>query len=146
MHQAEAIIANIYYGFNLSNMFVRIDTSGRIDKGLIKPILFSVEFIAPRRSKVDISIFNSDPINGRYYERDEKTKEWNWVADLDEVAAKNILEIKIPFNLIKVKEHEPIHFVVKVKKEQYEVERKPDIGYFSFNAPDEHYEAIMWKV
>ncbi len=146
MHQAEAIIANIFYGFNLENMFVRIDTSNKIEEEHIRPLTFSVEFYAPTRAKVDISIVDDNGIEGKFFEKDPETNEWVAVADLDEIAVKEIIEMKIPFSLLKAQKHEDIHFMVKVKRDNFEFERKPDIGYFSFTAPDENYEAIMWNV
>ncbi len=146
MHQAETIISNIYYGFNLKNMFIRIDTSGILDEETFKPVMFSIEFYAPQRGKVDITLFNENGVMGQFYTWDSKKESWEWAADLEEVTANRIIEAKIPFDILKAKQNEGIHFVVKVKKNGFEVERKPDIGYFSFTAPDENYEAFMWNV
>jgi len=146
MHQAEAIVANIYYGFNLENMFARIDTSSKLAEEMVSNLSFSIEFYAPKRARLDITFENGSDVNGKFYEKDEKTKEWNFVKDISEIAAKHILEFKIPFELLGAKTAEQVHFNVIVKKGEFELERKPDIGYFSFSVPDEHYEATMWQV
>jgi alpha-amylase/alpha-mannosidase (GH57 family) len=146
MHQAESIIANLYYGFNLDNMFVRIDTSAKLKEELVNNISFLIEFFSPKRSRVEISFSKGKAVTGKYFEKDKKTKEWKCVSDLEEVAAKNIIEVKIPFKTIQAGAGDPIHFIIKVLKNDFEVERKPDIGYFSFNTPGEHHEAIMWQV
>jgi alpha-amylase/alpha-mannosidase (GH57 family) len=146
MHKAEAIVSNIYYGFNLDNIFIRIDTSNKLSEDIINDISFSIEIFAPIRARINISFDDDQKAVATYYEKDVDTQKWKFEKEIKEVAAKNIIELQIPFDILKAEIGEQVHFIIKVSKGNFEVERKPDIGYFSFSVPDENYEDIMWQV
>ncbi|MFC1855710.1 alpha-amylase/alpha-mannosidase [Thermodesulfobacteriota bacterium] len=146
MHQAEAVISNIYYGFNLENMFLRIDTSSKLREEIVNNMSFSLEFFAPIRGRADITFSNKKKVSAKFYVKDNDSKEWRLSEELKEVAADKIIELKIPFKALQAKTDDQIHFVVKVNKGDFEIERKPDSGYFSFSVPNEHYEEMMWQV
>ena len=71
---------------------------------------------------------------------------WSKAQDINKAAAKDIIEIAIPFKLMKVSANEEVQFIISVARGEEEIERWPGRGYLSFDVPTEEFEAIRWCV
>lgn len=121
MHLAESIFSQIHYGFNKENLFLRLDPEKKnID--LIK--------------EGEITLFLNIPF--------EKTIKIFPPEEGIEFAFKKILEFKIPFKLLGLKENEEVAFFLKFKNKL--TERIPRSGLLSFKVPHKNYEEEMWSV
>jgi hypothetical protein len=68
------------------------------------------------------------------------------VAVINTVAANEILELAVPFDLLGVKPNDDIHLFVTVERSGSEIEKWPFRGYIQFKVPTEDFEAMMWQV
>ncbi|MBI5755299.1 MAG: glycoside hydrolase [Nitrospirae bacterium] len=145
MHQVDSIISGIYYGFDLDNLFIRLDTRIGLSTHAISGIIFSIQIIRPRVSRIEIKIPQPEKITASQYEK-SKDGRWYKIYDIGDVAAREIIEMAIPFRAMKVTINEEVQFIVSVFRGEEELERWPKSGYFSFDVPTEEFEAIRWCV
>jgi hypothetical protein len=68
------------------------------------------------------------------------------VAVLNNVAANEVIEMAIPFDLLGVRQNDEIHFFVTVEREGSEIEKWPYRGFIRVKVPTEDFEAMMWQV
>ncbi len=169
MHQSESIVKGIYYGFNLENLFFRIDTNHLFGKEEIKKIVFDFRFLEPPMVRAELSIL-SEPkadrfseattdgtdtrlatksLNGQYIEftlyKTEKNGEIK-TKKIDTVAINKIIEVALSFNDLGIKAKETVNMMLVVKKEDIEIERWPHKGIISLSVPDKDYILDYWNV
>lgn len=163
MHQSERIIKAVYFGFNLKAMFLRLDLLKK-PWGQVGGLGFSLHFLSPKEQRIELS-FSEDKITTRVFrssvlslqssvfskdkkaiaeDRGPKTEDWE--EPLIEVAAKDIIELAIPFEHLGAIPGQEVQFVVLVRGNGQELERCPPWGYLSFIVPTEEFEAFMWQV
>lgn len=142
MHQARSYISDIYYGFNLSNFYLRLDTTVDLKDITIENLNFSLNFLSPHKRSFELRV---NPMKNKieFY--------LNFIEDKKEIgemegAALDVMEICIPFKLLEAKIQDEVQFLIVVKKDQHELERWPQRGYISFFVPGEDFERIMWQV
>ncbi|MDH4099783.1 MAG: glycoside hydrolase family 57 protein [Nitrospirota bacterium] len=148
MHRVESIISHIYYGFNLSQMFFRIDTQVGLQDDSVHGLEFCVHFLMPHHYRVEIAINlkrGKHSVKAKLCEGKSET-EWELVKPVTSVAANEIIELGLPFEDIKARPGEEVHFFVTVRRDKAELEKWPPRGYLSFTVPTEDFEAIMWQV
>ena len=146
MHQVDNILYGIYYGFDLNNLFMRLDSLATLisaaDDGRVT---FNIQIIEPYASRIEIAIPRRGKAVAVQYVKDEKGQ-WTKVQDIEKVAVDEIIEIAIPFKAIKASVNEEVQLVVVVSRGEEELERWPKTGYLSFEVPTEEFEAIRWCV
>jgi len=140
MHKAESLISYIYYGFNQSTLFLRIDpkTSSndfppdtRFSINIAKPFPFRVN-IASRDGFVHAELF------------EKKNGAWEKIKDITEAAMQDILEAAIPFKDINAKEKDELNLFITAYRGDEEIERCPWRGNISVTVPTPDFEATMW--
>ncbi len=153
MHKSESFIASVHYGFNKENLYIRLDpfkTLGEING----EVFFQINILYPFLFKL---IFN--PFLSQAAFLLEKIDE-KWVMSKDNIKAayKDIFEIEIPFEDIKAKENDEIHFCVEIfingkngiltadsaAKKSDILERCPWRGFITVTVPAPHFESLMW--
>ncbi|MBI5694615.1 MAG: hypothetical protein HZC51_02590 [Nitrospirae bacterium] len=146
MHRAESVISHIYYGFDLNNLFIRLDANRDLKDSRIKELTFCVHFLKPVPCRLDIKIdpdahsVTATVCSGMGEEGAENKKM------LSSVAAATIIELAAPFEMIHAKPKDEVNFFVTVRRDDIELEKWPYRGFISFNVPTEDFEAIMWHV
>jgi alpha-amylase/alpha-mannosidase (GH57 family) len=145
MHRAESIVSHIYYGFDPKNLFIRIDSNRNLNEPGIKELTFSVHFLRPSSYRLDIRL---DPEQGKVNaELIKVTKgEESQSGRHSTIAAREIIEMAMPFDVIMAKPGDEINFFVTVRRDDVELEKWPYRGYISLEVPTEDFEAIMWHV
>ncbi len=140
MHKIRELIVSVYYGFNKDNFFMRIDPKIPftdvqekiiIHINIVKPFEFRILLYTAKRSTVAVLITK---IN----------EDWKEVKTLQNVAARDIFELGVPFSDLKAKENDEIHFSIEVLRNGDEAERCPWRGYITFTVPSPYYETLMW--
>ncbi|MGC2424707.1 MAG: glycoside hydrolase family 57 protein [Nitrospirota bacterium] len=145
MHRAESIVSHIYYGFDPKNLFIRIDSNRNLNDPNIKELTFSVHFLRPSSYRLDIRLdpeqgkVNADLIKVTKGEEAQSGRHSN-------IAAREIIELAMPFDVIMAKPGDEINFFVTVRRDDVELEKWPYRGYISLEVPTEDFEAIMWHV
>ncbi|MBP1748424.1 MAG: amylopullulanase [Deltaproteobacteria bacterium] len=129
MHQAASIIKDCYYGFNESNLFLRID----LDKSFM--------------SETENAIFEI-VITGK----DEHHLEYNVLerSVKGDVSAEgeyeDILETAIPFNALGASPKDKLEVWISLKINDMLIDRIPQRGYLVITMPSETFESENWYV
>jgi alpha-amylase/alpha-mannosidase (GH57 family) len=145
MHRGASIISHIYYGFDLKNMFLRLDPSGSLADEKVAELAFYVNFLQPKGVEAEIRIsprerrVSAALFRGKNEDRTE-------AAAINAVAANDIIELAIPFDLLGVKPNDEVHLFITVERNGSEVEKWPYRGFIQINVPTEDFEAMMWQV
>jgi alpha-amylase/alpha-mannosidase (GH57 family) len=145
MHRGASIITRIYYGFDLKNLFLRLDPSGSLKDEKVSDLAFFINFLNPKGLDVEVRIVPQERRVSAVLFRGENS-ERNQVAEVDTVAANEIIELALPFDLLGVKPNDEVQLFVTVEHLGSEVEKWPFRGYIQFKAPTEDFEAMMWQV
>lgn len=149
MHRAQSIISHIYYGFDLENFFIRLDSNLELGEAeQVKDLLFTVHFLKPEAYRVEVTL---DPEKGEVSAmmmgcQVNESGNDDACNRLATIAARDIIEMAVPFARIEAKPKDEVRFFVTVKRDEIELEKWPYRGYISFTVPTPEFEAIMWHV
>jgi len=145
MHRGASIITHIYYGFDLKNLFVRIDPSGSLKDEKVSDLAFFINFLHPKGLDIDIRIVPQERrVSAALFRGDNGNRQQT--AVINTVAANDIIELAVPFELLGGKPNDEIQLFVTVEREGSEIEKWPYRGYIQFKVPTDDFEAMMWQV
>jgi hypothetical protein len=145
MHRGASIIEHIYYGFDLSNLFLRIDPGQSLSDDAVADLAFYVNFIVPKGIDAEIRILPKERrvraalFRGKNAERQQ-------IAAINTIAANEVIEMAIPFDILGVKQNDEMHFFITVERRESEVEKWPFRGFIQVKVPTDDFEATMWQV
>ncbi|HET6514925.1 MAG TPA: glycoside hydrolase family 57 protein [Thermodesulfovibrionales bacterium] len=139
MHMTESFISRIYYGFDQSTLFVRVDPKKTFDD-LPEGAHLSIHITQPFPFKVTVSLRNG--AKATLFSKSDG--EWRAVKAVEGVAVDEILECAIPFQDIKAKERDELNLFLSIEREGKEIERCPWRGYVTVTVPTADFEAMMW--
>ncbi len=145
MHRGSSIITHMYYGFDLKNMFLRLDPDGSLKDENVADLAFFVNFLAPKGLDIEIRVVPRERHVTAALFRGENGHRKEQHA-INTVAANDIIELAVPFDLLGVKPNDDIQIFVTVERSGSEVEKWPYRGYIHFKVPTEDFEATMWQV
>ncbi len=139
---APGSFCDVYFGFNQSDLFVRIDFDQPAKTVLQTYEALRIGFEEPAICELRIN----NP--------GKPTQRWEWrvhgepidAARKIEVGIERIAECSIPFALIGAKEHQPVQFYVELLENQQSRDRAPRWGNIAFIRPPAEFEQIMWDV
>ena len=146
MHRAGSIVSHIYYGFDLKNLFIRLDSNIDLHDPRASELIFCVHFLRPQPYRLEIRL---NPAKGEVMAeifRPAKGEPVESRERLASIAVRDIIEMAVPFTQIGAGEKDEVSFFVTVRRDDIEVEKWPYRGYIAFTAPTEDFEAIMWHV
>jgi hypothetical protein len=145
MHRGVSIITHIYYGFDLKNMFLRIDPSGSLKDEKVSELAFFVNFLSPKDMDVEIRVSPQERrVSAALFRGDNGNR--RQTAAINTVAANDIIELAVPFELLGVKQNDELQIFVTVERSGSEIEKWPYRGYIQFKVPNDDFEAMMWQV
>ncbi|MBI5167263.1 MAG: hypothetical protein HY998_05920 [candidate division NC10 bacterium] len=146
MHPSEGTVRAIYFGFNLKNMFLRLDFRRGLKDIEAEGLVFYIHFLAPTERRIELGL-SAGKVSMRVF-RDGGLGQEPWVEEppIGEAAAGDIIELAIPFERLEASPDQEVQFIVSVKGQGQELERWPPWGYLSFRVPTEDFEATMWQV
>lgn len=145
----EPFIYKIYYGFDLENLYIRLDHNIEKIKTEKYNIFFAIN-IFDHAFEYRIVIPIKHLINGEkpYYElhyaKDQIVFEFVKISEY--IAIKKIIELKIPFKDIGVTSNMKINMIISARDGDVEIEKYPAKGIISIVLPDKDYEKKMWNV
>lgn len=145
MHQASPIIKAIYYGFDLENLYFRMDFSENlIIGGDKKGICFCFNIFNQAEFKLELRCTEAgQPPVLELFKKSGRGK-WQKVEELKSFAVAEIAEIAVPFSKLKVNRGEKLRFILVVEKDGFELETWPAGGFITIEVPHEDFEAEMW--
>ena len=145
MHRGTSIIQHIYYGFDLKNMFIRLDPSQSLKDEKVSDLAFFINFLNPKGMDVEIRVVPQERRVSAVLFRGENSSR-KQAAVIHTVAANEILELALPFDLLGMRPNDEIQMFVTVERSGSEVEKWPFRGYIQFKVPTDDFEAMMWQV
>jgi alpha-amylase/alpha-mannosidase (GH57 family) len=143
MSGGDPLISSIYYGFDLSSLYMRMDFTRREEPLDLSRWKVSVLIDADVKYRVDVK--PGDPETYTLYRESEKN---GWVRRFrrNDVAVDRNIEMGVHFKDIYVKSGTRISFNIIVYENNVEHERWPVTGYISFLVPDENFQSMMWQL
>jgi len=145
MHRGASVISHIYYGFDLRNLFLRLDPSQSLQDDKAGELSFFVNFLAPKGLDAEIRVLPRERRTTAHLFQGENS-ERKEIAAINSVAANEIIELAIPFELLGVKPNDEIHCFITVERKGSEIEKWPYRGFIQVKVPTEDFEAMMWQV
>ncbi len=148
MHQTKSIIKSFHYGFDLENLYLRIDTTVPLIQEKIGDVTVKLAFLSTKK-EVILNLFqqkdNSKKADIWAIDESLENKPLVKIKPIQSVAVEKIIEIGISFADIGVKDDEEIAFVIIVEKEGLEMERWPNRNLVRFIKPKEDYFVAHWS-
>ena len=139
---SERVVSDLYYGFDLKRLMLRIDThDGPACDRLSAFDTLRVDFLEPK----NLEILVVDPSAPRPVAQLYQDEIPVHTADL-EVATGTVFELAVSWESLGVAAEEPVYFLVELLKGDQTMERVPIEGAIETRVPCEDYEQIMWQV
>lgn len=146
MHQIETLLLELYYGFSLTDLYVRLGVNTPLINDEAGDFSFAVIINLPVDRKAEI-VFDRE--QNRYifklFKLNEK-QEWVWLKNLESFGIRRIIELGLPFSDLEAKPGQKIEFIVVVYKSGQELERWPRGGGIVVTVPTESYEEEHWFI
>jgi alpha-amylase/alpha-mannosidase (GH57 family) len=146
MNISETCISCIYWGFDLKDLYLRIDTSLGPVSDEMREVHIAVHIENERLYRLNLHL----PAAGKkgtveiLEQADAQT--WTRVGESERIAAVKTIEFGVAFEQLKLKAGDTMRFRLVVHKGDLEIERWPRTGYIEIPVPDEEFEAAMWMV
>lgn len=145
MHRGVSIVTHIYYGFDLKNMFLRLDPSQSLKDEKVSGLAFFVNFLKPRDMDIEIHVVPQERrVSAALYRGQNNGR--TQLAAINAVAANEIIELAVPFDMLGVKPNDDVQVFITIERDGSEIEKWPYRGFIQFKAPTDDFEAMMWQV
>jgi len=147
MHKTESFLSGIYFGFDPTNLYIRLDPIKK--NGILidaNNIFINIHLDHNNQQYIIEFPFKSD-ISLNYtisFIKDEN--QTIKICDSSNVKFLKIIELAVPFNLVNLLPDQQVNLYVLIKQESLEIERYPKNGYISFTVPGDEFESTMWSV
>jgi alpha-amylase/alpha-mannosidase (GH57 family) len=146
MHQVstrEPGLTLIEFGFDLENIYLRIDGTAPMQELLMHGLDLSVKFLKPVGLKVTVEM-KGDTSEVRLVARNPAG---NWAvreASGVQTAVGRVVEIQVPFTALGVTPHTPVALIVALNRGAVELEHHPRHRPIEFEVPDREFAAANW--
>lgn len=137
-HRAESILYSFHYGFNLTNLYIRLDATNPLKHPDLNDITFKILFLNPANFCASIQM-QDGTIKSASLHNENK----NETIPLNATAGK-VVELALPFSTLGVNSKEHVEFVVVVEKGGLELERWPEGSSVNFEVPTEDFLVERW--
>ena len=148
MHQVAAptsALTLIEFGFNLEHLFVRIDGSTSMSELLAHGLEVSLNFLKPAGVRVGVRSGAGGTPEAVILERGGKGERLLPVSCLGlVVAVGRVMELRIPFDCLRLSTGDDIAFLVAVHRGSHEVEHHPRHRAVELRVPDPQFAASNW--
>jgi alpha-amylase/alpha-mannosidase (GH57 family) len=140
MHQSETALSDVYYGFSLTDLYVRLDLNFNPVDEEARDFSYSILTFSPEHHKAEISFSSTTG----HFAFDLIKPDGN--VALSTFAVGKIVEAGIPFAALGAGPGGKIEFAVVVSRAGQEIERWPRDGAITVNLPTEDFELDHWSV
>ncbi|MEW6368596.1 MAG: glycoside hydrolase family 57 protein [Acidobacteriota bacterium] len=137
MHKTRHITHAIAYGFNLDEMYVRVDTAGRASSYFAGGMELRIVFLAPADYAVVCRCGGEE--GSRLYCGSREIAACHFAVD-------SVVEGTIPFKDLGVKVGDRLEFYVSWQRGQETFESQPEGASIALEVPNETFENQYWEV
>ena len=146
MHQVSAVrepgLSSIEFGFDLENLYVRIDGTAPM-RELLAGLDVTLKFLQPAGVTVAVGA-GASSVRLEVVDRDFKDRLLPLGCSELRGVAGRALEFQIPFRCLGVVTHEPVAFFVGINRAGTEVERHPRHRPIELEVPDSDFASKNW--
>lgn len=145
MHQVterEARLTLVEFGFDLENLFVRVNGSKPMDVMLAGGLELHVNFLKPAGLRVMLA--GSGRPLARLVQRDVEGRSAELTAPGLQAAVRSVAEIQIPFRSLGVDRQAAVAFIIALNRGGAEVEHHPRHRPIELTVPDREFPALNW--
>jgi alpha-amylase/alpha-mannosidase (GH57 family) len=133
----------IEFGFDLENLYVRIDGAQSMHTILAGGFELSLNFLKPAGLRLAVRVEGTSA-DARLTERDPFGRSVAREASGMQVAVRQVVELRLPFRAINANARTPIAFIVALNRGAAEVEHHPRQGPIELDVPDREFAALNW--
>jgi alpha-amylase/alpha-mannosidase (GH57 family) len=136
-------IRDVYFGFNLDDLLVRVDFDRPARQALLDYETLRVGFVEPAGCELQI---HQPGRPNQSWEVSRQGKEFDLGGPEAQVGIDRIAEAAIPFALLGVQIDQPVQFYVELLESRQSRDRAPREGSIQVTRPSADFERIMWDV
>ncbi|OGR88032.1 MAG: hypothetical protein A3A86_07225 [Elusimicrobia bacterium RIFCSPLOWO2_01_FULL_60_11] len=138
MHQTDHLLAFIRYGFDLENLYLRLDARTVLKDLKLPDIKIKIDFIEPSGGEIQIS-WEDHAVKAVYMDPEGA------VTALQKIASKKVVELAVPFDVLGKAVNEPVEFTVAVIQDGVQTERWPYQSSIRLARPDADFGSEIWN-
>jgi hypothetical protein len=146
-YKGESYFSRIYFGFNLTRLFIRIDPMEGNKDINNKDLKVEFNILYPREYQITFPLsFEKDKIKEFSVFTTKDGVNFAKIKDYNTIKVKDIIEFSLPFKDLEFKAGETMHFFVQIRKNNnILIDRYPKRGYLACVIPDENFELDKWN-
>jgi hypothetical protein len=137
----EGLLREVYFGFNLELLFLRLDTNKLAKDDFSTVDELRIRFHEPQDCEIVISGLRESKVSASLFLNGNCSDD-----GLVQVAVDKILELSVPFEQLGVKPDDPIHLFVEAFADDKSIDRAPREGAIELLTPNKDFDKIMWQV
>lgn len=138
MHKSRVLTQSIWYGFNLEELYVRVDTVSRAVTHLASGIEIALVFLSPAAHRVTCR-FGGSLATLHRGESEVAPCKCSYAAD-------NIVEISVPFAALQAHAGDRLEFYVAWQRDHEVFDAQPEGSSIVVTVPDASFEDQYWEV
>ena len=137
-------LAAVEFGFNLENLFVRIDGTRPMHEVLAQGLELTIRFLKPSGLRVLIQLDAEGTPQAHVLSRSPEGV-WESGRCVGALAAVGrVAEVQIPFSCLRIIAHARIAFIVALHRGSTELEHHPKHQPIELDVPDRDFVAVNW--
>ena len=144
MYRANTIVNLIYYGFDLANIYLRLDLNPILNTAETDDLTLEFTILDPKPHNITLNLNTKAEKALMVFETLENDQKK--VGELKTVAIDKFIELSIPLSLLNLKANDLVNMIILVKRNHFEIERWPNHGLISFKVPGEDFILDYWEV
>jgi alpha-amylase/alpha-mannosidase (GH57 family) len=144
MRQASSVVRALYYGFDVANLYVRVDTTRKPTSRDFSDITLAFEMAAPVRVRIKVRLGPDGKAEPRVSAEKRLDSTWEAIPASVKWALADIVELAIPFVDIGLSPGSRVDAVLLVLREGMVVESWPAQEKLSFQVPSDQFDSTIW--
>ena len=136
----DQLLRDIYFGFDVERLMLRIDTLGDATDDLDHLDEVRIRFLEPAATEIRLTGFRKRQVSGKLYRKGRAVAK----AEV-EAACDSILEVSVGFTDLRVGTDDPIQMHVEAIADEQSVDRAPHEGNLELSVPSPDFELMMWQ-
>ncbi len=148
MHNAKNLISQIYYGFDLDHLYLRVDFNQIPNGADFADLNLKVLFHNPSEKECQVIWEQAIKNDLKSYPKTQAICKnlTNQTQQTIQAQTNKILELAVPFKWLKKEPDEPIEFAIQLSKNNIPIERVPAEINLQFDRPNPDFGSDNWSV
>ena len=148
MHRRASIVKSFYYGFDLNNLYLRLDTNMELSQENLREMVIKINFLKESPQQATIQMLQDGKLGLSLFDltQVEDRESYQKIKDLTSISYQKIIELCIPFVDLKVRTGQAIDLVIVLERNNMELERWPSRGTVRVTVPGEDFALKHWSV